>query len=149
MNTRDQSIQAWREVRDRVVRGGGTVTIPKTWFPHPRDAGAQPAATWAVGQIADYVLDFELGSAPLIVREFVDYYEAFMSDVQLAQDVVELAEVSPPAALYLGGALVGALVGTAIARKEGAWIGAGIGLLLAALAGAKKTDPRDNRVPSF
>ncbi len=43
----------------------------------------------------DYLLDLELGSAPLIVREFADYCEAFMSGVELGQDVVSLAETNP------------------------------------------------------
>jgi hypothetical protein len=150
MNTRHQSIQAWRGVRARILRTGGTVTIPKTtFFPHPRDAGARLTTTWAVGQIADYLLDLELGSAPLVVREFVDHYEAFMSGVQLGQDVINLAETNPRAARYLGSALVGAAVGTAIARKsEGALVGAGVGLLLAAFMEAMTINAHDDRVPS-
>lgn len=146
MNTRDQSIRAWRDVRTRIVRNGGTVTIPKTtFFPHPRDAGAHQTTTWAVGQIADYMLDLELGSAPLIVREFVDYYEAFMTGVQLGDDVLNLAKADPRAARYLGSAMIGAMVGTAIARKgEGALIGAGLGVLLAAFIEAMHADTRNN-----
>lgn len=149
MNTRDQSIQAWRDIRARIVRTGGTVIIPKTmFFPHPRDAGGLLTTTWAVGQIADYLLDLELGCAPLVVREFVDRYEAFLSGVRLGQDVINLAEVNPRAARYLGSALLGAVVGTAIAKKgEGALIGASIGLLLAGLAEAMTVSPSD--VPSL
>lgn len=145
MNTHEQSIRAWRDVRARIVRTGATVIIPKTMpFPHPRDAGALLTTSWAVGQIADYLLDLELGSAPLVVREFVDRYEAFLSGVRLGQEVINLAEVSPRAARYLGGALLGAVVGTAIAKKgEGALIGASIGLLLAGLAEAMTTTPTD------
>lgn len=144
MNTRKQSIQAWREVRARLVQGGGSLMIPKAaLFPHPRDAGARLTTTWAVGQIADYLLDLELGSAPLIVREFADYYEAFVSGVQLGQDVVNLAETNPRAAGYLGSALLGAVVGTAIAKKgEGALIGAGVGFLLAAFVEAMNASPK-------
>lgn len=99
--------------------------------------------TWAVGQIADYLLDLKLGSVPLIVREFADYYEAFMSGVRLGQDVVNLAETNPRAAGYLGSALLGAVVGTAIAKKgEGALIGAGVGLLLAAFVEAMNASPK-------
>lgn len=145
MNTRDQSIRAWRDVRTRIGRTGGTVIIPKTMLlPHPRDAGARLTTTWAVGQIADHLLDLELGSAPLLVREFADRYEAFMSGVQLGKDVIKLAETNPRAARYLGSALVGAAVGTAIAKKgEGALIGAGIGLLLAGLAEAMSANSSD------
>ena len=146
MNTRDQSIRAWRDVRKQLCRTGGTVTIPKsTFFPHPRDAGAYQTTTWAVGQIADYLLDLELGSAPLVVREFADYYEAFMTGVQLEDDVLNLANTHPRAARYLGGAMIGALVGTAIARKgEGALIGAGLGVLLTAFIQAMYAGRSDN-----
>ncbi|MDA8349395.1 MAG: hypothetical protein M0038_11425 [Pseudomonadota bacterium] len=151
MNTRDQSIRAWRDVHARLGRTGGTVTIPKTtFFPHPRDAGARQTTTWAVGQLADYLLDLELGSAPLIVREFADYYEAFMTGVQLGDAVLNLANTHPRAARYLGGAMIGALVGTAIARKsEGALVGAGLGVLLAALVEAMHADTRDPSASAF
>jgi hypothetical protein len=149
MNTRDRSIRAWRGVRARILRTGATVIIPKTMpFPHPRDAGALLTTSWAVGQIADYLLDLELGSAPLVVREFVDRYEAFLIGVQLGQDVINLAEANPRAARYLGSALLGAAVGTAIRRKaEGALIGASIGLLLAGLAEAMNVSQRDVPTP--
>lgn len=151
MSTRDQSIRAWRDVRTRLVRTGGTVKIPKkTFFPHPRDAGARQTTTWAVGQIADYLLDLELGSAPLLVREFVDYYEAFITGVQLGDDVLNLAKTDPRAARYLGSAMIGAVVGTAIARKgEGALIGAGLGVLLAALIEAMHADTKGHSAPAF
>jgi hypothetical protein len=133
MTTRDRSTQAWREVRARIVRTGGTITLPKTQLvPHPRDAGVQLAANLALGQIAEYLLDLEIGTAPLVVREFVDHYEAFLGDVRLAQEMLSLVEANPAAAPWLVGALLGAAVGTAIAKNgEGAWIGAGVGLLLA------------------
>ena len=48
------------------------------------------------------------------------------------KEMLSLVEANPAAAPWLVGALLGAAVGTAIAKNgEGAWIGAGVGLLLA------------------
>lgn len=135
MNTRAQSVQAWRAAHCRVLARGETLVIPKAMpFPHPRDAGARFTTTWPVGQIADYLLELELGSAPLLVREFVDRYEAFVTGVQLTQRAIQLVEANPTAALFMGGALLGASMGTALTRtREGALIGAGLGVLVVAL----------------
>jgi len=148
MNTRAQSIHSWRAVRSRIGRAGDVMTIPKaTFFPHPRDAGARLTTTWPVGQLADYVLELEIGAAPLVIREFADRYEAFLSGVQLTQQIIRLVEANPTAALYVGSALLGASIGTAITRKsEGALIGAGVGLLIAGIvqavaASAHNSDP--------
>lgn len=135
MNTRAQSLRAWRTARSRIDSAGGTITILKNGlFPHPRDAGACLTSTWSVGQLADYVLEFGLGTAPLLIREFDDRYEAFVAGIQLTEQAIRLVQSNPTAALYLGGALVGASIGTAMTRtREGAVLGAGIGLLLAVL----------------
>lgn len=149
MNTRAHSIQSWQAVRSKIGRAGDVMTIPKTtFFPHPRDAGARLTTTWPVGQLADYVLEFELGAAPLLIREFADRYDAFLSGVQLTQQVISLVESNPAAALYLGSALLGASIGTAITRKsEGALIGAGVGILIAGIVRAV-TVSAHNTVPS-
>jgi len=143
MNTRAQSTQAWRAVRQR-TRSIGVVTIPKSEsFPHPRDAGALPTVTWPLGQIADYALEFELGSPPLLIREFGSHFEAAIAGLTLAQQAVALAKANPTAALYMGGALFGAAVGTAVTNKsEGAIVGAGIGLLIAVLVHSRLQDGR-------
>jgi hypothetical protein len=145
MNTQAQSIQSWRAVRSRIGHTSDIMTIPKTmFFPHPRDAGARLTTTWPVGQLADYVLEFEIGAAPLLIREFADRYEAFLSGVQLAQRVIKLVESNPTAALYVGSALLGASIGTAIVRKsEGALIGAGVGLLIAGILQAVNANGRN------
>jgi hypothetical protein len=137
MNTRAQSIQAWHTARGK-IRGGGMVTIRKNLpFPHPLDAGAQPTASWPIGQLADYALELKLGAAPLLIREFSDRYEAVVQSIQLTEQAVRFAESNPTAALYLGGTLLGAAIGTAITHKrEGALLGAGLGLLIAALLNA-------------
>jgi hypothetical protein len=65
MNTRALSLRAWRTARSRIDSAGGTITIPKNGlFLHPRDAGARLTSTWSVGHLADYVLEFGLGTAP-------------------------------------------------------------------------------------
>jgi Glycine zipper len=134
VNTRAKSIQVWRAAHQRVA-AGGVATIPKTvLFPHPRDAGARPTVTWPVGQLADYALELEAGSAPLLIREFDNRFEAVVAGMQLAEQAVALAELNPRAAMYMGGALMGAVIGTAMTNKrEGALVGAGVGLLIAAL----------------
>jgi len=113
------------------------VTIPKSAFPHPRDAGARPTTTWPVGQLADYALELEVGVAPLLIREFSDRYEAFLAGIQLAAGVVRFAEENPAVAICVSGTLLGAVIGTALSKsREGALIGAGIGLLAAAIVNA-------------
>jgi hypothetical protein len=136
VNTHAQSTQAWRIARQRVAAAGGMVVIPKSVpFPHPRDAGARPTITWPMGQLADYAIELEPSAAPLLVREFSDRYEAFLDGIHLAARAIQLAERRPAAAMYVGGALLGAAIGTAISNKrEGAFVGAGLGVLLAAIA---------------
>lgn len=118
------------------MQNGRVVVIPKDrLFPHPRDAGALPTTTWPVGQLADYVLEFSAGAAPLLVREFRDRFEAFLAAIDLAKRVLQLMEDSPEASRYVGGALLGALAGAAIGRnRNAALLGAGAGLLLVAVA---------------
>jgi hypothetical protein len=90
-----------------------------------------------VGQLADYALELEVDAAPLLIREFGNRFEAVVAGVQLAEQAVALAELNPRAALYMGGALMGAVIGTAMTNKrEGALVGAGVGLLIAALLNA-------------
>jgi uncharacterized membrane protein len=84
--------------------------------------------------MADYVMEFGLGTAPLLIREFDDRYEAFVAGIQLTEQAIRLVQNNPTAALYLGGALIGASIATALTRsREGALLGAGVGLLLAAI----------------
>jgi hypothetical protein len=146
MNTRAHSVRAWRAARSRISSSGGTITIPKAVpFPHPRDAGARLTTTWPVGQLADYAIELEIGAAPLLVREFSDRYEAFLAGIQLTQQAITLAEANPTAALYMGGALLGASIGAAMSRKrEGALLGAGLGLLIAAIVDAKLRNDRQS-----
>lgn len=133
MYTRPQSLQAWRTVHSALSTGKRALTIRKGLpFPHPREAGAQITTTWPVGQIADFVLQFEAGVSPLFIREFEDRYEAFIAGVQLTQQILSLVEANPRAAVFVGSALLGAAIGTAISRdRAGAILGLGVGLLVA------------------
>lgn len=108
-----------------------------------------PTTTWPVGQLADYVLEFGAGIAPLIVREFLDRYEAFVAGVNLAARFLKLMEENPDSASYVSGALVGATIGAALGKsRNGALLGAGVGLLVAALVrhAARERQHRSSQV---
>ena len=135
MNTRAQSLRAWRAVRSNLTNPGQRLAVPKALaLPHPLDAGARATTTWPVGQLADFVLQLELGAAPLLIREFADRYEATVAGIQLTRQVIRLVETNPTAALYLGGMLVGASIGAALTRdRQGALLGLALGLAAAGL----------------
>lgn len=138
------SVRRWRRVQRQLAgRPGGMLTIPKVArFPHPRDAGAQITATWPVGQIADYLLALEVGAAPLVIREFADRFEVFTNAVQLTTRIVGIVEANPALATYLGAALLGGVIGTAVTgKREGALVGVGLGLLVAALLQTREPSP--------
>jgi len=134
MNTRTESQRAWQTVRDQLVLAGGTASVPKALFPHPRDAGANPSMTWPAGQLADYTLDGGEGQRPLAIREFDDRFEAFLDNAQLSARALAVVESDPSKAMYLGAAMLGGAIGTSVTNKrEGMLLGAGLGLLFAAL----------------
>ena len=135
MNGRAQSLHAWRTMASRIGEGQPSVTIPKIWAPpHPLDAGARLTTTWPVGQLADFALELEAGVAPLLIREFSDRYEVFVASVQLTQQLVRLIESNSAVALGIGGVLIGGSLGAALARsREGALLGACLGLIAAAI----------------
>jgi len=142
MNTLNQNRQAWNRVRGQ-IRPGTSVRISREEVPHPRDAGARPTTTWPAGQIADYALDGGPGEPPLTIREFADRFEAFVGATQVATEVVGLVQRDPRAAMYVGGALLGGAVGTSVSgKREGMLLGAGIGLLFAALLDASLNEDR-------
>jgi hypothetical protein len=135
VRTRYEARQAWIALHPHAAANGSIVVNKDQSFPHPRDAGALPTTTWPVGQLADYVLEFGAGVAPLLVREFHDRFEVFLAGVQLTKKIFKFIEDNPESAGYVGGVLFGALAGAAISRsRNGALLGAGIGLLLVALA---------------
>jgi hypothetical protein len=124
--------KAWDKVRSNA--GDGMVRISKGHIPHPRDAGARLTTTWPVGQIADYALDDAASRPPLAIREFSDQWQAFLMTAQVTNEVFKMIDESPRAAFYTGAAFLGGVVGTSVAKsKEGMLLGAGLGLLVAAL----------------
>lgn len=133
MANRD-SRDAWNRLRDhlRAADDATVLSVPRRrGFPHPRDAGARLTATWPVGQVADYLIE---GHPPLTVREYPDRWEAFIESARLSGQVLGAVERDPKAALYLGAAMVGGAIGTSVSNKrEGLLLGAGLGLLAAAI----------------
>jgi preprotein translocase subunit SecY len=80
------------------------------------------------------LLELEAELAPLLVREFSDRYEAFLAGARFTERFLKYLESNPAAATHVGGALVGAMLGAAMTKKsQGALIGAGVGVLIAAL----------------
>lgn len=142
MNSRSSAAKRWARLRRELEQSQGqSVRVPRSSIPHPRDAGARPTATWPVGQRADHSLQGLCGQAPLVVREFDDQYEAFVDGARMAVGAAQIADASPRAAAYLGSALLGGALGSAVSNKrEGALIGAGLGLLLAAAIDASTDD---------
>jgi hypothetical protein len=136
MTIRAVSLRAWRAVRQR-LQSNGQMTISKARpFPHPRDAGARPTVGWPIGQLADYALELEPGAPPLFIREFTDRFEAVVAGVALAEHALSLVDLDPAAALGLGGALLGAVIGASLTRKtDCAIVGAALGALLALAVG--------------
>lgn len=136
MNTRKNSQLAWLAVQQQLT-GNGTATVPKKLFPHPIDAGARRTSTWPHGQIADFSIPCGKGKAPLVIREYDDRFEAFIDGARITKAAVDVAAANPSAAMYLGGALFGGAVAVSVSnRREGALLGAGLGLLFAALLDA-------------
>ncbi len=127
------SRRAWEHVRAHMctVPADTVLALPRrSGFPHPRDAGARLTATWPVGQTADYVLD---GMPPLVVREFPDRWESFIDNSRCAERALRVDD-GTTGALYLAAAMLGGAVGTSVSnKKEGVLLGAGLGLLLAAV----------------
>ena len=136
MRTQRECRQAWLDMYRAVEQRGHAIIVPKgAGFPHPRDAGALPTTTWPAGQVGDYMLEVGVGIAPLLVREFADRFEAFVVGVQLVERVFQWVDENPDSASFIGGALLGAMTGAAIGRnRNGALLGAGVGLLIVAVA---------------
>jgi hypothetical protein len=130
----ERSRRAWDGLRAHLKENNEDVivTIPRRrGFPHPRDAGARLTSTWPVGQTADYLID---GKPPLAVREFPDRFEASLDTARVAVQVLEAVERDPSKAMYIGAAMLGGAIGSSVSNKrEGVLLGAGLGLLFAAL----------------
>jgi hypothetical protein len=97
--------------------------------------------TWPAGQIADYAFDGGPGEAPLAIREFEDHFEAFIDTARLTSQVLGAVEHDPSKAMYVGAAMLGGAIGTSVSSKrEGMLLGAGLGLLFAALIDSSLND---------
>ena len=147
MHTKKASRAKWEELRAALESQGSETSarVPKSGIPHPRAAGARPTATFPVGQVADYALDSPSGP-PLVVREFPGQYEAALDGVRMAANLVDAISAQPTGAMYLGAALLGGAVGSSLSQKrEGVILGAGVGLLIAALLEANLEPERRRR----
>jgi hypothetical protein len=144
--TTKQDRHAWEELRGSLASDDslGGVSIPRrVGFPHPREAGARATATWPVGQTADYCIEGPPGEPGLAVREFDDRFEAFLDSMRVTTHAVEAVERDPEKALYVGAAMVGGAIGASMSNKrEGVLLGAGLGLLFAALLNSGSNRPR-------
>jgi hypothetical protein len=141
-----QNHQAWEELRARLAANDplAGVSIPRRMgFPHPRDAGGRMTATWPAGQTADYCIEGPPGQPGLAVREFDDHFEAFLDTVRITTHAVEAAKREPEKALYIGAAMVGGAIGASMSNKrEGVLLGAGLGLLFAAVVNSGSSRSR-------
>ena len=147
MNSRAYCQRKWRNVHSELGPGTSMVSIQKGHYPHPRDAGARTTVSWPVGQLADYALDLGGGLAPLLIREFADRYEVFVAGLQLTSQLIRYVEEHPQRAACVGGVLLGAAIGTAITgKREGAMLGAGVGMLVAAVIQGMIVNQRDDRL---
>jgi hypothetical protein len=135
----------WAVVRSRLeLLPVGTVRrYRKALLSHPRDAGAVLSLGWPVGQVADYRFAPESDCRGMHVQDVGSHWAVHLDRVHPDCSLLEHARQDAPQALFVGGALLGGLVATAISNKREATLaGAGIGLLLAALvhsSGAEKT----------
>lgn len=145
MNTKRTSDAAWNIVRER-LSAASKATVPKAYFPHPIDAGARRTTSWPVGQIADYEFPAPAGEAPMVIREYEDRFEAFLEGVRITAAAADAADRDPTAAMYIGGALLGGAIGASVSnRREGSLLGAGLGLLFAAVLETNMANKRRRR----
>lgn len=143
MNTKKRARRTWMDVHAYAQSAQRSVVrVERRDAEHPRNAGARLTTTWPVGQLADYAIEIP-DEAPLSIREFNDHFEAFVNTVDLGTQLVRALENNPDATMLLGGALVGSALGSSITNKrEGALLGAGLGLLAAALLNDKPSRRR-------
>jgi hypothetical protein len=139
MTTTKNDRKQWDSVRSKLSAHppGTRATIERGGIAHPRDAGARTTTLWPTGQVADFAFDGPAGQAPLVVREHEDRFEAFIDGTQTATQLLNVVQARPQAAMYVGGAILGGAIGASLSnRREGTLVGAGVGLLCAALLNA-------------
>ena len=136
MTTINKSRLPWNAIRGHVAAHSDPRGL---WYergsmPHPRDAGARLTTTWPVGQLADYTLDGPPGEAPLTIREFESHWQVILDTARLTTQALDTVDQDPSKAIYLGAAILGGAIGSSMSNKrEGMLLGAGLGLLFAAI----------------
>jgi len=133
----------WAAVRSQLERAptGTILRYLKSSLPHPRDAGAVLSLGWPVGQIADYRFAPESDCRGFHVQDLGTHWAAHIDHVHPDCSLLEHARQDAPQSLFVGGAILGGIIGAALGNKrDSAVAGAGIGLLLAALVHSSKRD---------
>jgi hypothetical protein len=112
---------------------GTHVFVRASQVEHPRDAGMMPSLSMPLGQRASYQLDMT-ASQRLTVLDFAKHYLARLDPVESGTGL-EAALRKAPGSTVMGTAALGALIGLACGRSQGAaFAGAALGGLVA-LAG--------------
>ena len=132
----------WQSTQRAVERAapGSFHALPKSIATHPREAGALPSIGLPRGQLRDWRFPPDSECRGLHVQEFEDRWEVHQDQVHPDCDPIEHVRRDAPVLWMLGGTALGALIGLALSeKKEGALVGAGLGLLLTALTAKRET----------
>ena len=132
-----KTVKTWQEVHHYLLAlpPRARIVVPRdVGFPHPRDAGARPTTAWPECQRSDYRLEITRSEPALIIQEFEAVWKTALETGHQLMQGMSITGTSSRSSLYVGAAMLGGAVGgSASPRREGALVGAGIGLLLAAL----------------
>ena len=137
------AVNLWSNVRAQLERfpSGTVLRYLKATLPHPRDAGAAVSLGWPVGQLADFRFAPESDCRGMHVQDVETHWAVHLDRVHPDCSLIEHARQDAPQSLFVGGALLGGIVGAALSNKRDATVaGAGIGLLLAALIHTGRRD---------
>jgi hypothetical protein len=128
-------LSSWDDVRSWLDSQppGTMIRLPKWHLPHPTSAGATRSVGLPFGQSANYCWRISTTSG-LFAREFADFYEVHADRARLDEGRL-LAEDEAAGALLAGAGAVGGLLGAVLGRsKEATMVGAGLAVLVGALA---------------
>jgi hypothetical protein len=129
------ALLSWFQVASLLqAQGPGThMFVRASQVEHPRDAGMMPSLSMPLGQRASYQLDMA-ASQRLTVLDFAKHYLARLDPVESGTGL-EAALRKAPGSTVIGTAALGALIGLACGRSQGAaFAGAALGGMVA-LAG--------------
>jgi len=123
----------WATVRQELLASpAGTVKrYEKASLPHPREAGATQSLGWPVGQLSDWRFAPESDCRGLHVHEFERDWAVHLDRVHPECSLLDHARQDAPQSLFVGGALLGAVVGAALSKRP--LVGAGVGFLIATM----------------